>query len=48
MNNAGIAAFGTLNEMDSTLWEAIIKTNVLGMYYVTKEVLPYLIEKNEK
>ena len=33
--------------MDATLWEEIIKTNVLGMYYVTKEVLPYLIEKNE-
>jgi 3-oxoacyl-[acyl-carrier protein] reductase len=47
VNNAGIAAFGTLNEMDATLWEEIIKTNVLGMYYVTKEVLPYLIEKNE-
>jgi 3-oxoacyl-[acyl-carrier protein] reductase len=47
VNNAGIAAFGTLNEMDSTLWEDIIKTNVLGMYYVTKEILPFLIEKNE-
>jgi 3-oxoacyl-[acyl-carrier protein] reductase len=47
VNNAGIAAFGTLNEMDSTLWENIIKTNVLGMYYVTKEVLPHLIAKNE-
>ncbi|WP_372794986.1 3-ketoacyl-ACP reductase [Lutibacter sp.] len=47
VNNAGIAAFGTLNEMDATLWEEIIKTNVLGIYYVTKEVLPYLIEKNE-
>lgn len=46
-NKAGIAAFGTLNDMDSKLWEDIIKTNVLGMYYVTKEVLPYLIEKNE-
>jgi 3-oxoacyl-[acyl-carrier protein] reductase len=47
VNNAGIAAFGTLNEMDVKTWENIIKTNVLGMYYVTKEVLPYLIEKNE-
>ena len=47
VNNAGIAAFGTLNEMEPSLWENIIKTNVLGMYYVTKEVLPYLIDKNE-
>lgn len=47
VNNAGIAAFGTLNDMDSKLWEDIIKINVLGMYYVTKEVLPYLIDKNE-
>ncbi|WP_299526064.1 3-ketoacyl-ACP reductase [uncultured Lutibacter sp.] len=47
VNNAGIAAFGSFNEMEVSVWENIIKTNVLGMYYVTKEVLPYLIEKNE-
>ena len=47
VNNAGIAAFGTLNEMEVSQWSQIIQTNVMGMYYVTKEVLPYLIEKNE-
>ncbi len=47
VNNAGIAAFGTLNDMEVKTWESIIQTNVMGMYYVTKEVLPYLIEKNE-
>ena len=47
VNNAGIAAFGTLNAMEVKTWENIIQTNVMGMYYVTKEVLPYLIEKNE-
>jgi 3-oxoacyl-[acyl-carrier protein] reductase len=47
VNNAGIAAFGTLNEMEVTTWENIIQINVMGMYYVTKEVLPYFIEKNE-
>ena len=47
VNNAGIAAFGTLNEMEVSQWTAIMQTNVMGMYYVTKEVLPYLIEKNE-
>ena len=47
MNNAGTAAFGTLNEMEVSVWEQIIQTNVMGMYYVTKEVLPHLIAKNE-
>ncbi|MFO7672999.1 MAG: 3-ketoacyl-ACP reductase [Lutibacter sp.] len=46
VNNAGIAEFGSLNEMEVSKWTAIIQTNVMGMYYVTKEVLPYLIEKN--
>ncbi len=47
VNNAGIAAFGSFTEMDVQTWEQIIQTNVMGMYYVTKEVLPYLIEKNK-
>ncbi|MCK0157902.1 3-ketoacyl-ACP reductase [Cellulophaga sp. F20128] len=47
VNNAGIAAFGTFNEMKVDQWSQIIQTNVMGMYYVTKEVLPYLINKNE-
>jgi len=47
VNNAGIAAFGSLNEMDVNQWTSIVQTNVMGMYYVTKEVLPYLIAKNE-
>ncbi|MDO6598313.1 3-ketoacyl-ACP reductase [Oceanihabitans sp. 2_MG-2023] len=47
VNNAGIAAFGTLNEMDVNQWSQIIQTNLMGMYYVTKEVLPHLMEKNQ-
>lgn len=47
INNAGIAAFGSLNEMEVSEWSKIIQTNLMGMYYVTKEVLPYLIEQNE-
>jgi 3-oxoacyl-[acyl-carrier protein] reductase len=47
VNNAGIAAFGSLNDMEVSNWERIIQTNVMGMYYVTKEVLPILIDKNE-
>ncbi len=47
VNNAGIAAFGSFNEMEVSQWTQIIQTNVMGMYYVTKEVLPYLISQNE-
>ena len=47
VNNAGIAAFGSFNEMEVGQWSQIIQTNVMGMYYVTKEVLPHLISQNE-
>lgn len=47
VNNAGIAAFGSFLEMDPDVWASILNTNVLGMYYVTKEVLPILVGKNE-
>ena len=47
VNNAGTAAFGSFNEMDVNQWSNIIQTNLMGMYYVTKEVLPYLLSQNE-
>jgi 3-oxoacyl-[acyl-carrier protein] reductase len=47
VNNAGIAAFGSFNEMGVSQWSQIIQTNLMGMYYVTKEVLPYLISQNK-
>ncbi len=47
VNNAGIAAVGAFNDMEVSLWSEIIQTNVMGMYYVTKEVLPHLLSKNE-
>lgn len=46
INNAGIATFGTVLEMNAEEWKNIIDTNVLGTYYVTRAVLPQLIEKN--
>ncbi|MUU78158.1 3-ketoacyl-ACP reductase [Winogradskyella endarachnes] len=47
VNNAGIAAFGSFIDMEVSQWSQIIQTNLMGMYYVTKEVLPHLIDKNE-
>lgn len=45
INNAGIASFASVMEMDPEQWKSIIDTNVLGTYYVTRAVLPQLIEK---
>lgn len=47
VNNAGIASFGLFNDMPVHEWSQIIQTNVMGVYYVTKEVLPFLLEKNK-
>ncbi len=47
VNNAGIAAFGSLLDMDPKTWVDIVNTNLLGTYFVTKAVLPQLIEKNQ-
>ncbi|WP_150272849.1 3-ketoacyl-ACP reductase [Paenibacillus tepidiphilus] len=46
INNAGIATFGTVLEMDPEEWKVMIDVNVMGTYYVTRAVLPQLIEKN--
>ena len=45
INNAGIAAFGKFLELEPTDWERIIQVNLLGTYYVTRAILPYMIEK---
>ncbi len=46
INNAGIGSFGTLLDMDPEEWKSIVDTNLMGTYYVTRAVLPQLIEKN--
>ncbi|TNJ45319.1 3-ketoacyl-ACP reductase [Tamlana fucoidanivorans] len=47
VNNAGIAGIGSFLDMSVKDWSAMIQTNLMGMYYVTKEVLPYLVSQNE-
>lgn len=42
INNAGIASFGTVEEMPSSTWEEIIQVNVLGVYYVAKAIIPIM------
>ena len=45
INNAGIAKFGGFLELEIEEWERIIQVNLLGMYYVTRAVLPKMIEQ---
>ncbi|WP_348824107.1 3-ketoacyl-ACP reductase [Flavobacterium aestuarii] len=45
INNAGIAAFGNFLELEPEAWERIIQVNLMGTYYVTRAVLPNMIER---
>lgn len=40
INNAGIGKFGSFMELSVEDWEGMIKTNLLGAYYVIRAVLP--------
>jgi 3-hydroxy acid dehydrogenase/malonic semialdehyde reductase len=47
LNNAGLAAgFDNFAEGDIDDWEAMIDTNVKGLLFVTKEILPGMIERD--
>lgn len=46
INNAGIAKFGNFLELDPEDWKQIIDVNLMGVYYVTRAVLPQMIERN--
>jgi 3-oxoacyl-[acyl-carrier protein] reductase len=45
INNAGIAKFGGFLELTPEEWENIIKVNLMGVYHVTRAVLPQMIER---
>ena len=45
VNNAGIGQFGKFLELEVADWENIIRVNVLGTYYVTRAVLPQMLER---
>ncbi|WP_423406892.1 3-ketoacyl-ACP reductase [Heyndrickxia sp. MSNUG] len=45
INNAGTAKFGGFLELDPQEWEKIIQVNLMGTYYVTRAVLPGMIDR---
>lgn len=45
INNAGTGKFGGFLELEPEEWEHQVKVNLFGVYYVTRAVLPDMIEK---
>lgn len=45
INNAGIAKFGNFMDLEIAEWEKIIQVNLMGVYYVTRAILPGMIEQ---
>ncbi|MFP7479133.1 3-ketoacyl-ACP reductase [Terribacillus saccharophilus] len=45
INNAGIAKFGGFMDLDPEEWKHIIDVNLMGVYNVTRALLPDLIEQ---
>lgn len=43
INNAGTATFGGFLELEPEVWEAQVRVNLFGVYYVTRAVLPQMI-----
>jgi 3-oxoacyl-[acyl-carrier protein] reductase len=44
VNNAGVAFFGGFLDLDPAQFEQTIQINLLGVYYMTRAVLPAMIE----
>ncbi len=48
VNSAGLAAgLDTFDTASLDDWEQMIQTNVMGLLYVTKAVLPFMLENND-
>ncbi len=45
VNNAGIGAFGPVQEIDEADWDAVLDTNLKGVFLCTKAVAPQMIRR---
>ncbi len=45
INNAGTGKFGKFLDLEPAEWENQVKVNLFGVYYVTRAVLPQMIER---
>ena len=42
VNNAGVGRFAPIHEMSDEDWEVLIETNLNGVFYLSREAVPYL------
>jgi 3-oxoacyl-[acyl-carrier protein] reductase len=45
INNAGVGQFGKFMELSPEEWEQIVKVNLFGPYYVTRAILPSMLQR---
>lgn len=46
INNAGLGRFGNVDELPLEDWESMIQTNLSGIFYMTRQLVP-LMKQNE-
>jgi ketoreductase len=44
VNNAGISGLNLIDDPDTSKWQAIVDTNLTGMYLMTKEVIKHITD----
>ena len=42
INNAGLGRFGNVDELPLEDWETMMRTNVDGIFYLTRQIVPYM------
>ncbi|MFD2923749.1 3-ketoacyl-ACP reductase [Halobacillus naozhouensis] len=45
INNAGIGKYGGFMDLNPEEWEKVIQVNLMGTYYITRAVLPGMVER---
>lgn len=46
INNAGLGIFGAIDEISPDDWEMMINTNINGIFYLTRTVVPFMKRKS--
>ena len=47
VNNAGISFIGLIQDTDDAIWQKVINTNLSSVHYLTRAVIPHMIDKKE-